>query len=154
MEKPTMIQFVRRMEAYEAPLREEDTLVLPYALRQKTRQRVRLLSGREAGILLARGTPLRPGDRLGAETGECIRVRAADEPLSVVAGRDPLLLMRIAYHLGNRHVPLQIEPERLIYLHDPVLDDMVRLLGVEPIQDVGPFEPEEGAYHDRSAHVH
>ena len=83
-----------------------------------------------------------------------IRVAAADEPLSVAAHGDTLLLMRIAYHLGNRHAAVRIDPGRLTYRHDPVLDDMVERLGVKPTFTNGPFDPENGAYHSHDGHDH
>lgn len=147
MKKTPLIKLVHLMEASEQPGPEDDILVLPYALRRKTRQRVNLLSGREAVLLLPRGTTLHNGDRVISETGQFIRVRAADEPLSVATGTDALLLMRIAYHLGNRHIPVQMDPGRLTYRDDHVLDIMVDHLGVKPTHANGPFDPEDGAYH-------
>jgi urease accessory protein len=75
-----------------------------------------------------------------------VRVEAASERVSTVRSDDPLRLSRACYHLGNRHVALQIEPGRLRYLHDRVLDDMVRSLGLEVDTEDAPFEPEPGAY--------
>jgi urease accessory protein len=122
-------------------------LVLAYDQRRKSRQRARLDSGEEIALLLPRGTVLRAGDRLATDDGLVVAVEAAAEPLSSVATNDALLLARAAYHLGNRHVPLQIEPGRLRYRHDHVLDDLVRSLGLTVTADEGPFEPEGGAYH-------
>ncbi len=131
-----------------------DRLVLPFALREKARQRVRLASGREAGLFLPRGTVLRHRDLLLADSGERVRVEAADEEISVVQVEDPLLLARIAYHLGNRHVAVRIEPGRISYLRDHVLDEMVRGLGGLVRAGYGPFAPEEGAYHGGGNHHH
>ena len=80
-------------------------------------------------------------------------VRAAAEPVSVVVSADPLLLLRAAYHLGNRHVPLQIGAGWLRYLRDHVLDDLCRGLGLEVEAASLPFEPEAGAYAG-SSHGH
>jgi urease accessory protein len=154
MEKTPLIKLIRRMEAPKHRGPEDDILVLPYALRRKTRQRVSLKGGREAALLLPRGITLHDGDGLISETGQFIRVAAADEPLSAAAHGDGLLLMRIAYHLGNRHVPVQIDPGRLTYRHDHVLDDMVEQLGVKPTFTKGPFDPENGAYHSHDGHEH
>jgi len=89
-----------------------------------------------------------------SETSQFIRVAAADEPLSVAAHTDGLLLMRIAYHLGNRHVSVQIDPGRLTYRHDHLLDDMVERFGVKPTLTNGPFDPENGAYQNHNGHDH
>ena len=109
--------------------------------------------GREAGVFLARGETLRDGDLLGSADGTLVCVRAAAEPVSEVHCDDPLLLARACYHLGNRHVALQITPGRLRYQHDHVLDDMLRGLGLQPAFVEAPFEPEPGAY-GGSAHGH
>jgi urease accessory protein len=96
------------------------------------------------------------GDRLHTDDGVSYEVVAADESLSVATTNDVLVLARAAYHLGNRHVPLQIGVGRLAYQHDHVLDDMVRRLGLSLTFENAPFEPESGAYghshHDREHH--
>lgn len=122
------------------------TLTLPFELRQKSRQRVRLDDGREIALHLPRGTVLRHGDVLRAGDGLLIRVQAAPETVSTVHSQDPLLLARAAYHLGNRHLPLQIGDGWLRYLHDHVLDAMVRDMGLSLVCEIAPFEPEGGAY--------
>ena len=142
-----LARIVKRLPGPAAAEEVTDRLVLPYDLRQKARQRVRLESGREAGIFLDRGEVLRHGDVLVTEEGACLQVAAAPEPVSIARSDDPLLLVRLAYHLGNRHVALQILPDRLVYLHDHVLDEMVRGLGGSVEVIAQPFEPEEGAYH-------
>jgi urease accessory protein len=107
---------------------------------------VTLDDGREAGVFLARGDRLRHGDLLASNDGLVVRVEAAPERLSIVVSSDPNQLARACYHLGNRHVALQIEPGRLRYLHDHVLDDMMCGLGLAVTVEDGPFEPEPGAY--------
>lgn len=126
-------------------------LVLPFELRQKSRLRTALSTGEEAGINLDRGHILRGGDRLLADDGRVVEVIAAPESVSVVTSNDPLQLARAAYHLGNRHVSVQIGQGWLRYLRDHVLDDMVRGLGLPVTQDTLPFEPEAGAY---AGHAH
>lgn len=121
-------------------------VVLDFEHRQKHRFLATLADGRELGVHLPRGTVLGDGDLLRTEDGQTILVRAADEELSVAEASDPLLLTRVAYHLGNRHVALQIEPGRVTYLHDHVLDDMVRRLGGAVSFRSAPFRPESGAY--------
>ncbi len=132
-------------------------LVLPFELRQKSRLLAKLDTGEEAGLILARGSMLRGGDLLLADDGRVIEVVAADETVSVLQSADPLLLLRAAYHLGNRHVAVQIGAGWLRYLHDHVLDDMVQGLGLAVSVGQWPFEPEGGAYavaHASHAHSH
>lgn len=121
-------------------------LVLPFEARQKSRLRTRLASGEEVGVLLDRGTVLRGGDQLLASDGRVVEVIAAEEEVSVVTAADPWQLARAAYHLGNRHVAVQVCAGSLRYLRDHVLDDMVRGLGFDVAAATLPFEPEGGAY--------
>ena len=123
-----------------------DCLVLPFDQRQKSRLRVRLESGDEAALTIERGSILRGGDRLRASDGRIIEVVAAPEAVSRVTAHDPFDLMRAAYHLGNRHVPLQIGPGWLRLEQDHVLDHMLEHLGVTIAHESAPFEPEAGAY--------
>jgi urease accessory protein len=127
------------------------TVTLPYEQRIKCRLRVTLDDGSDAGIMLERGSTLRDGDCIASDDGIAVRVRAAAETVSCVRCADPLLLARACYHLGNRHVPLQIHSGLLRYQHDHVLDDMLRGLGLEVTVEQAPFEPEPGAY---SGHGH
>jgi len=135
---------------------EDTTLVLnlPFELRQKSRLKVALNNGTEVGLMLPRGHLLRGGDCLRAEDGSIIRIEAADETVSTVRHSDPLMIARASYHLGNRHVPLQIGTGWLRYQHDHVLDDMVRGLGLEVSCEAAPFEPEAGAYGGGHGHSH
>jgi urease accessory protein len=130
-------------------------LVLPFESRQKTRLRTRLESGTEVGLFLDRGIVLRGGDLLLAEDGTVIEVVAALETVTTVSDSDPTRLARAGYHLGNRHVPVQIGAGWLRYGHDHVLDDMVRGLGLTVVVEKAPFEPEGGAYgHSHGPHEH
>ena len=128
-------------------------VTLEYSERQKSRGLLKLDDGSEAALLLERGTGLQHGDRLLSDDGVVVLVQAALEGLSIVTARDPLDLCRAAYHLGNRHVPLQISALRLAYLHDHVLDDMVRELGFNVVFSAERFEPESGAYGHGHAHA-
>lgn len=133
------------------------SLTLPFDLRQKSRLRATLDDGREAALVLPRGEVLRSGECLRAEDGTIISIKAAAETVSTVSCADPVLLARACYHLGNRHVPLQIGAGWCRYLHDHVLDDMVRGLGLSVSCEQAPFEPEGGAYaqgHAHSQHGH
>ncbi|WP_144967103.1 urease accessory protein UreE [Pseudomonas sp. DE0010] len=130
------------------------TVTLDVDSRIKSRLRVTLDDGREAGLMLERGHLLRGGELLTDATGsQLIRVQAAAEAVSTVRCADPHLLARAAYHLGNRHVPLQIEPGLLRFQHDHVLDDMLRGLGLTVEAEQAPFEPEAGAYQS-TPHTH
>ena len=129
-------------------------MTLTFEDRRRSRLLVRLGDGREAALMLPRGTVLRDGDRLRGDTGSIAVVRAAPETLSVARTSDPHLLTRAAYHLGNRHVPLQIGPGWLAFGHDHVLDGLVRDLGLEVTTESAPFEPEAGGYrHQGSEHT-
>jgi urease accessory protein len=149
-----MIRLTRKLSG---PAKPQATLTLPLALRVRSRLKVTLDDGAEAGVLLDRGTSLRDGDLLATDDGYTVLVRAAPEQVSTVDCDDPLTLARASYHLGNRHVPLQIAPGRLRYQHDHVLDDMVRGMGLEVTVEEAPFEPEPGAYgghHPSHGHGH
>ncbi|GIX21870.1 MAG: urease accessory protein UreE [Gammaproteobacteria bacterium] len=122
------------------------TLTLAQAERARSRGRVRLDDGRSAMLHLPRGTLLRDGDVLGSDDGLRVRVVAAAEAVSTVPAADAEQLARLAYHLGNRHVPLQIGAGWLRYAADDVLDDMVRRLGGDPRREQAPFEPESGPW--------
>jgi urease accessory protein len=127
-------------------------LVLPFEDRQKSRLLALLDSGEEVGVLLPRGTVLRGGDQLASDDGRTIEVVASAEGVSIVSDPDPRQLLRAAYHLGNRHVPVQVTPTSLRYLHDHVLDEMVQGLGLHVRYANLPFEPESGAYASEHAH--
>ncbi|HHM04339.1 MAG TPA: urease accessory protein UreE [Gammaproteobacteria bacterium] len=122
------------------------TLTLPFELRQKSRLRCRLDDGREVGLLLPRGTVLRSDDCLRASNGEVVLVQAAAEEVSTARAGSHRLLLRAAYHLGNRHVPVQLGEGFVRYLGDHVLDRMLREMGLQVGREQAPFEPESGAY--------
>ncbi|MFJ4052585.1 urease accessory protein UreE [Pseudomonas sp. NPDC089743] len=139
-----MIVLTRRIDASDTIT---GTVTLDVDSRIKSRLRVALDDGREAGLMLERGHLLRGGELLADAAGsQVVQVLAAPEAVSTVRCNDPHLLARAAYHLGNRHVPLQIEPGLLRYQHDHVLDDMLRGLGLTVEAEQAPFEPEAGAY--------
>lgn len=127
-----------------------ENLFLVYAKREKARLKVKLDSGEEIGIRLKRGLVMRGGDFLRSKSGRLLTVVSAKENLSVVNSESSMNLARVAYHLGNRHVDVQIVVNALFYLSDDVLDDMVRGLGFDITFKQGPFEPESGAYVNRS----
>jgi len=131
----------------------DDTLTLPYEARQKSRHRVRLDSGREAAVVLKPGTVIEDGDRLVARDGTTVLVCAAHEPVSTASSVDPQTLARACYHLGNRHVALQVGAGWVRYQPDHVLDEMLRGLGLEVVHESTSFKPERGAYGGHS-HSH
>ena len=142
-------------ERLENPASFDVTLTLPFELRQKSRLRVTLDDGREAGLVLSRGQVLRGGDCLRAEDGTVVRIKAAEEPVTTVTNEHADELARAAYHLGNRHVALQVGEGWLRYLADHVLDEMVVSLGMIVKHEQASFEPESGAYHqDGHSHSH
>ena len=128
-----------------------DRVALAYDERKRSRLKATLASGAEAGIFLERGDHLRGGDRLLSEDGgSVVEIVAAVEHLIEAVADTPLLFARIAYHLGNRHVPVQIiaQPNggRLRFQADHVLAEMVRGLGGTTAETEAPFQPESGAY--------
>ena len=132
-----------------------ESLTLAFELRRRARLRTQLDSGMEVGLMLERGLSLKDGDRLATRDGELVvTVRARPELLSTVETSDRDLLTRAAYHLGNRHVPLQIEPGRLSYQHDHVLDGLMHELGLHANVVERPFEPEAGGYSGGHRHEH
>jgi urease accessory protein len=131
--------------------RFEAELVLPYDLRQKCRLRTRSTEGEEVGLFLPRGEVLRDGDVLQAQDGRRVRVTAKPEKVLQIECADPLQLTRIAYHLGNRHVALQVGEGWLRIADDYVLRQMAEGLGGTVVEMEAPFEPEPGAY---GGHMH
>jgi urease accessory protein len=129
-----------------------DIARLNFEARSKSRLLLRLDSGEQVGLIVERGRLLRGGDRVRAEDGREVEIVAEDEPLLEASGDDPVLIAKAAFHLGNRHVAVQIMPNRLRFLHDRVLGEMVRGLGLTVAAVLAPFEPEGGAYGHH--HVH
>jgi urease accessory protein len=124
-------------------------------LRERSRFRATLLSGEEIGVDLARGTLLRHGDRLRLDDGRVVAVEAAPERLLEVRAHDAPGLARIAYHVGNRHVPIQVGDGWLRLLPDHVLQAMIERLGGHVHEVEEGFQPESGAYgHSHVHHAH
>lgn len=147
------------LQAYEkmgpsADLEATDRVVVTFDDRKKSRHRVTTEKGVVLGWFLERGHVLADGELLKCSDGTLVRVTAADETVSDVRSDDPLLMMRAAYHLGNRHVPLEVGDGYLRYQHDHVLDDMVHGLGLAVTAGQKPFNPENGAYHGSGGHHH
>jgi urease accessory protein len=134
------------------------TLELDWDTRSKSRFSATDSTGREIGVVLPRGTTLRGGDVLVAEDGSMLRVIAATQPVLQVRHctehGSPFDLLRAAYHLGNRHVPLELQPALLQFEPDPVLADMLRRQHLIVTEAQAAFEPEGGAYGEGAGHGH
>lgn len=121
-------------------------LVLPFDLRMRSRLRTRLVSGEEAVLRTERGAILRGGTCLKSEDGRVVRVSAAPEKVLHITCAGRFELVRAAYHLGNRHVSVEIGDGYLRIAADHVLGDMLLGLGAKVEELEAPFEPESGAY--------
>jgi urease accessory protein len=130
------------------------TLTLAFDDRRKSRLAATLDSGEEVALLLPRGTVLREGDVLVADDGGLVRVVAAPETVLYVRAKDALTLTRAAYHLGNRHTPVEVGADYLKLEYDPVLADMLKRIGATVDQVSMPFQPESGAYGGGHKHGH
>jgi len=124
------------------------TLTLALTAEERTRSRHRFEKDGEAVFLrLPRGTVLHDGDILEDETNSnLVRIIAKPEPVLTVTAQTPILLLQAAYHLGNRHVPVEITATYLRLLPDSVLRSMLSQLGLKITEEVLPFQPEMGAY--------
>lgn len=132
-----------------------DRVVLTRDDRHRRRMRLDGIDGLSFLLDLSEATVLHDGDVLQLDDGRLVAVGAAPERLIEVRGSDPHHLLRLAWHLGNRHVPTAIEGDRLLIAEDHVLADMVRGLGGTATQIEAPFDPEAGAYaHGEAGHSH
>jgi urease accessory protein len=129
-----------------SPQSHDAELVLPFDLRQKSRLRTALPSGEVVGLFLERGQILRGGEYLQAEDGRVVKVVAQPEKVLEVRCDTPEALVRVTYHLGNRHVPLQVGPGWVRIADDYVLREMLEGLRAVVRALDAPFEPEAGAY--------
>lgn len=148
-------------------LKRAATVELDWDVRQKSRFAATDSTGRELGVFLPRGTLVRGGDVLVTEDGALVRVLAAPQPVLVITAcaqhGTPFDLTRAAYHLGNRHVPIELQPGHLKIEPDHVLAGMLRAMHLTVTAEHLPFEPEGGAYaaghhhghgHDHDHHSH
>ena len=130
------------------------TLTLPFDGRCKSRLAATLDTGEEVALVMPRGTVLRDGDVLVADDGNLVRVIAAPQDVLVVHTHDVPTLARAAYHLGNRHTPVEVGADNLKLEADPVLEDMLKRLGAHVEHASLPFQPETGAYGGGHKHGH
>ena len=139
-------------------LKRAATVELDWDVRQKSRFDATDSQGRHLGVFLPRGSVVRGGDVLVAEDGSMVRVIAAPQPVLVITHctehGSPFDLTRAAYHLGNRHVPIELKPDHLKIEPDHVLADMLRAMHLVVREDNVAFEPEGGAYTPSAAHAH
>jgi urease accessory protein len=139
-------------------LKRAPTVELDWDVRQKSRFDATDSSGRTLGVFLPRGTVVRGGDVLVAEDGSLVRVLAAAQPVLRVTHCSvhgtPFDLLRAAYHLGNRHVQLELKPDHLKLEPDHVLADLLRQMHLIVGAVNEPFEPESGAYAAAASHGH
>ncbi len=143
-EEPLVLSQVRSPQD-STPIAAE--LRLTAEERTRTRHRFVTDTGRVVYLRLVRGTVLQHGDRLLDDTGTmAVRVAAKPEPVFTVTAKTPLDLLRIAYHLGNRHVHIEIACEYLRLSPDPVLKTLLEGFNAEVREEVVPFQPERGAY--------
>ena len=137
-------QLAENMAPSDAPAAE--VICLTFDDRKRGRLKIKTESGMDAGIQIERGQVLRHGTVLTNPDGDCLIVNAESEKVSIAYIEDPMLFARGCYHLGNRHVPLQIGEGFLRYQEDYVLDDMLHGLGIHVTHELATFEPENGAY--------
>lgn len=139
----------------QALWKNSPSVVLSLDARRRSRQKLQLSTGEEVGLALPHGTVLREGDLLLADDGKFIVVQAANESVLRVSATTPQQLARAAYHLGNRHILLEVGPDYLQLENDSVLVDMLKRMGGVSVNVVEqPFEPETGAYGGGHKHGH
>jgi len=134
--------------------RSVDTVLLEFDLRHRRRLMLRTETGRELLLDLPRTARLRDGDGLVLDSGDIVRVRAKPEPLLEIHAHDPGALVRIAWHLGNRHLPVQLLSDRIRIRPDHVIAEMVHALGGHIDSIEAAFDPEAGAYASGHHHGH
>ncbi|EPG8894517.1 urease accessory protein UreE [Acinetobacter baumannii] len=141
--------YTQRLEDI-SPDQAFETVELTFDTRQKSRFRAALASGVDIGADLPRSGILRSGSYIATQEGDVLRVDAKPERLMKVTAQTEFDLLKAAYHLGNRHVPLMLTPTALYFEPDHVLAEMVEGLGLTVTETDHPFEPESGAYAQHS----
>jgi urease accessory protein len=136
------------------PAPAADHAVLPYDSRWLRREVIETAGGLRVLVDLQEARVLADGDRLRLEDGRAVEIRAAPEELAEIRPRDAHHLARLAWHLGNRHLPTRIEAGRLLIRRDHVIEEMLALLGADIRHVVEPFDPEGGAYGHGRTHSH
>ena len=131
-----------------------ETVVLAHDERHLRRKVLSLASGMQIMLDFPEPVSLSDGDFLILEDGRQVRVIAAEEELYAVTPRDRLHLCELAWHLGNRHLPAQIEEARIVIQRDRIIRSMLEGLGASVAEISGPFHPMRGAYHGEHSHSH
>lgn len=150
-----MIEVVKKLHLHGASEKNPRyTVVLDYDQRTKGRLKATATTGEELGLFLERGKVLRDGDLLESSAGDLIQVKAADEALIEATCDDWLTFSKCCYHLGNRHVPIQVESLSLRMRPDYILEDMLQQLGMRTATVSAGFDPEQGAYSGGGHHHH
>ncbi|MFB8791366.1 MAG: urease accessory protein UreE [Potamolinea sp.] len=141
-----MLTFTQRLSEVDVDITVSLTLSLTAFERTRTRHRFETPDGQSLYLRLPRGTVLHDGDLLQSEDNVVLRIAAKPEPVLTVTSQTNLDLLRASYHLGNRHVPLEVTTTYLRLSPDPVLQTMLEQLGLKVTEEVVPFQPENGAY--------
>ena len=160
-----MIEIRKKLKVQAGAYRIEakGRLELPFEQRAKSRAKVALVGGEEVALKMPRGEILRGGDLVVASDGRIIEVQAMPEKLLHISCASPSALARAAYHLGNRHVAVEVGEGWIRIAADHVLEDMLRGLGATVVTMEAAFEPESGAYagdghshdeHGRGGRIH
>lgn len=144
-----MLRVAAHIPAGTAKAAPFDTLTLAHDERRLRRKLLALPGGGEVMLDFAEPVTLAHGDLLKLEDGRFVAIRAADEPVYEVRGRDGAHIARLAWHIGNRHLPAQIEKNRILIGRDRIIRDMLLGLGATVTETIDHFSPEHGAYaHD------
>jgi urease accessory protein len=145
MQSPAILILTQRLTE---PMQGAATLTLPLTAEERTRSRHRFetAAGQPVFLHLPRGTVLQDGDCLRSQDGIVVQVVAKPEPVLTVTANSPIALLQAAYHLGNRHVPLEITSTYLRLAPDAVLQHLLEHRGLRVIKEIQPFHPEPGAY--------
>jgi len=149
-----MVRAVRVLPAGNWSGSAVDTVVLDYDQRHRRRMAMTAGAGTEFLLDLSDAVPLRDGDGLALEDGRVVRVEAAPEPLAEIHAHDAAELLRVAWHLGNRHLPAQLAAGVIRIRRDHVIEEMVEGLGAHVHHIDAPFDPEGGAYAHGHHHGH
>ncbi|MGR6872021.1 urease accessory protein UreE [Pseudomonas sp. HK3] len=146
--------FTKILEAELPSGSASESISLNFDERKRGRLKLTTDNGNEAGIQIERGHVLRHGTVLTNEQGDYLTIFASNESVTTAKVDDSMLFARGCYHLGNRHVPLQIGEGFLRFQEDYVLEDMLHGLGIHAVHEQAPFEPENGAYAPGTGHHH
>ena len=149
-----MLELIKKHSGGSSVGQPELTVILDYDQRSKGRLRAISTDGQDLGLFLERGKVLRDGDVLESRDGTLVLVKAADEQLLEAYCDDWETFAKCCYHLGNRHVPVQIFDKSLRMRPDHILEDMINQLGMHTKHIEKGFDPEQGAYSGGHSHSH